>query len=77
MSRSSPAPPPEPERRAGEPEPLVDALGGYKTHRHGDPSRADADEPSHHRGPRDHPKLRLVAIAAVLVLVLLVVLLIL
>jgi hypothetical protein len=81
MSRSTPAPPPEPERRAGNPEPLVDALGGHMTHRHDNPSRpagsASVDEPGHHRGPRRHPSLRLAAIAVVLVLVLVVVVLIL
>ena len=81
MSRSTPAPPPEPERRAGNPEPLVDALGsGYVTHRHEHPStgRPEAvEDPGHHRGPRRQPKLRLAAIAAVLVLVLLVVVLVL
>jgi hypothetical protein len=77
MSRSSAAPPPNPERRTGETEPLVDALGGHMPQRHGDPGRAAVDEPGHHRGPRSHPKLRLAGIAAVVVLLLLVVLLIL
>jgi hypothetical protein len=77
MSRSSPAPPPEPERRTGDPEALVDALGGSRTHHHGEPSRPAADEPGHHRGPRRHPKLRLAGIGLVLVLVLLMVVLIL
>ncbi len=49
--------------------------GRHMTHRH-DPSRADVDEPGHHRGPRRHPELRLAAIAVVLALVLLVVLLV-
>ena len=81
MSRSSPALPPEPERRAGISEPLVDALGGRVTDRHNDPSRTagseSGDEPGHHRGPRRHAKMRLAAIAAVLVLMWLVVVLIL
>jgi hypothetical protein len=64
--RSSPAPPPDPERRA---EPLVDALGGSRTDRHDDASRPAVDEPAH-RGPRSDPKLRLAWIAAFAVLVL-------
>ena len=78
MSRSSPASSPEPERRTGEPEPLVDALGGYVTHRHDHPSGGAAvEETGHHRGPRRHPELRLVGIAVVAAIALLVVLLIL
>jgi hypothetical protein len=73
MTRSSPAPPSNPERRAGDPEPLVDALGGHMPQPHGDPGRAAVDEPGHHRGPRSHPKLRLAGVAAVVVLLLLVV----
>ena len=77
MSRSSPAPPLHPDRRAGEHEPLVDALGGDMIHRHGDPSRPGVDEPDHHRGPRSDRKLRLAAIAAVVLLLLIVLVLIL
>ena len=80
MSRSTPAPAPEPERRAGDPEPLVDALGGSMTHRHDHPSTAgpvSVEDPGHHRGPRRQREMRLAAIAAVLVLVLLLVVLVL
>lgn len=77
MSRSSPAPPPHPERRTGEHEPLVDALGGYMTHRHGARSRAAVEAPEHHRGPWSDRRLRLTAIAAILVLLLIVLVLIL
>lgn len=77
MSRSSPAPPPHPDRRAGEHEPLVDALGGYMTHRHGDPSRPAVEEPDHHRGPRSDRNPRLAAVAAVVLLLLIVLVLIL
>jgi hypothetical protein len=65
--RSSPAPPPDPERRA---EPLVDALGGSMTDRYDDASRPAVDEPNDRRGPRSDPKLRLAWIAAFAVLVL-------
>jgi hypothetical protein len=74
MSRSTPASSPEPERTSGEPAPLVDALGGHTMSRPARP--ATIGEPDHHRGPRRHPALRLAAIAAVVVLVLLAVVLI-
>lgn len=74
MSRSSPAPPPHPERRTDEREPLVDALGGYVTPLHDDAGRPAVDEPSRARATRSDPTLRLASIAAIATLVLVVLL---
>jgi hypothetical protein len=77
MHRSSPTPPPQPDRRPGVPEPLVDALGAEATGRPGDPARPAAEESGHHRGSRRSNRLRGAGIAAALLLVLVVVVLIL